>query len=268
MSNHFSKTTCLVLVAVFIFLGCEQEQERDVEVLALGPDFETISVPPDYAARAIEAAGGFHAWTKTKELQLDCVVTFYQTDGSFYLTEQRYEVYPWSNAIQISAREPRGSFVWQLSKGQFDVIEGGAQTDELPTAAPSRCFAEVILNIITAPVRFLDGSVEFAEQGASVKIQGQWYYRINRRGKPDVETVERLAEAVFYQDRDNSLVDMILFACVDAGKLLIVRGYDCDEIERGGLLVPTRIERFSTDARGNLQRRLVKIDCHTLGHAK
>ncbi|MHC4425499.1 MAG: hypothetical protein ACYSYV_05310 [Planctomycetota bacterium] len=239
-----------------------------MEVLARGPDFEAISVPPDYATRAIEAAGGFNAWTKTKELQLDCVVTCYQPDGSFYLTEQRYNVYPWSNAIQISAREPRGSFVWQLSKGQFDVLEGGAQIDELPIAAPSRCFAEVILNIITAPVRFLDESVEFAQQGSSVKIQGQWYYPINRRAKPDVETAERLAEAVFYQDRDNSLVDTILFACVDAEKLLRVRGYDYDEIEKGGLLVPTRIEIFSTDARGNLQRRLVKIDCRISGHAK
>ncbi|MGD8500353.1 MAG: hypothetical protein PVJ86_06880, partial [Phycisphaerales bacterium] len=137
-----------------------------MEVLARGPDFETISVPSDYAARAIEAAGGFNAWTKAKEVHLDCVVTFYQPDGSFYLTQQRYVVYPWSNAIQISAREPQGSFVWQLSKGQFDVLEGSAQAVELPIAAPSRCFAEVILNIITAPVRFLDGSVEFAEQGA------------------------------------------------------------------------------------------------------
>jgi hypothetical protein len=192
------------------------------------------------------------------------VATFYQPDGSFYLTEQRYKVYPWANAIQISARELQGSFVWQLANGQFDVLEGSAQIDELPTAAPSRCFAEVILSIITAPVRFLDGSVEFAEQGASVKIQGQWYYPINRRNKLAVETTGRFSEAVFYQDRDNSLVDMILFACVGAEKLLTVRGYDYDQAKTGGLLVPTRIEIFSTDARGNSQKRLVKIDCHTL----
>ena len=215
-----------------------------------------------YAIQAIEAAGG-GVWTKMEKLQLDCVVTFYQPDGSFYLTEQRYEVYPWSNSIRISAREPQGRFVWQLSEGQFDVLQGDHQI-----SVPERCFSEAILNIITAPARLLDGSVEFTKQTAAVKVRGQWYYPIGRRNKPDVESSRRLSEAIFYQDRDISLVDMIRFACIGTEKFLAVRGYDYTEIEKGGVLVPARIEIFSTDARGDSQKRLVKIDCHKLGHAK
>ena len=261
-----SRTICMVLVAVFVLAGCWQKQKEDVDVLANGPDVEAIWPPSDEAARAIEATGGLNAWKKTAMLQFDCVVTFYQPDGSFYLTEQRYEVHPWLNSIQISADEPQGAFIWKLSNGQFNVLRGAGQIDALPKAVPSCCFAEVILNIITAPARFLDGSVEFTKQSTPVKMQGKWYYPVDRQGK---DLTAGISDAVFYQDRDSSLVDMIRLACLNAGAarekpVQYVRGYDYQEVEKAGPLVPTRIEIFETDARDRSQKRLVKIDCHTV----
>lgn len=273
MRNRILETICLVLVAVFVLTGCGQKYKEDVDVLARGQEVEAISPPSEEAARAFEAAGGLDAWKKTTKLQLDCVVTFYQPDGSFYLTEQRYEVHPWLNSIQISADEPQGAFVWKLSNGQFDVLRGAGQIDALPKAVPSRCFAEVILNILTAPARFLDGSVEFTRQSTPVKMQGKWYYPIDTQGK---DFTARISDAVFYQDRDSSLVDMIRLACLSQGLLTentgaareksiqYVRGYDYQEVEKSGPLVPTRIEIFETDARDRSQKRLVKIDCHTV----
>ena len=266
MRNRISETICLVLVAVFVLAGCRQQQEEDTDVLARSPEVEAISVPFDEAGRAIKATGGLNAWKETAKLQLDCVVTFYQPDGSFYLTEQHYEVNPWLNSIQISADESKGAFVWELSGGRFNVLRGAGQIDALSNAVPSRCFAEVILNIITAPARFLDGSVEFNKQSNPVKIQGKWYYPIDRQNK---DAAARTSEAVFYQDRDSSLVDMIRLACSNTGAargktIQYVRGYDYREVEKTGLLVPTRIEILETDARDRSQKRLVKIDCHTV----
>jgi hypothetical protein len=261
----------LVLVAAFIFTGCQRQQEEDVvEVLVSGPDLEAISVPPDYVVRAIGAAGGWNAWTGMKELQLDCVVTFYQPDGSFYLTEQSHVVYPWSNSIRISAREPQGAFAWQLSKGKFDVLQDSGQSQALPVVIGSSHYAEMILSIITISAHFLDESVGFSKEATALKIQGQWYYPITRRSRPVVgaelepETARPLSKAVFYQDRDSSLVDMILFDYMSGDDFLAVRGYDYTEVEKEGVRVPVRIEIFRTDARGNLQKRLVKIDYHTL----
>jgi hypothetical protein len=259
-------TICLVLVAVFVLAGCEQKHKEDVDVLARGPEVEAISPPSADAARAFEAAGGLNAWKKATKLQLNCVVTFYQPDGSFYLTEQRYEVRPWLNSIQISADEPQGAFVWKLSNGQFNVLRGAGQIDALPKAVPSRCFAEVILNIITAPARFLDGSVEFTKQSTPVKMQGKWCYPIDRKGESHAAGI---SEAIFYQDRDSSLVDMIRLACLSSGAvreklILYVRGYDYQEVEKAGPHIPTRIEIFESDARDFSQKRLVKIDCHAV----
>ncbi|MBN1805251.1 MAG: hypothetical protein JW837_08380, partial [Sedimentisphaerales bacterium] len=79
----------------------------------------------------------------------------------------------------------------------------------------------------------------------------------------------RVSEAVFYQDRDSSLVNMIRLFCTGTGFAIdrtvqYVRGYDYKEVEKTGLLVPTRIELFETDARDHTQKRLVKIDCHAI----
>jgi hypothetical protein len=270
MRNRISKTICLVLVAVFVLTGCEQKHESNVDVMALAQEAEAISVPSDSAMRALEATGGLDAWKKTAMLQLDCVVTFYQPDGSFYLTEQHYTVHPWLNSIQISADEPKGTFVWKLSNGQFNIQRGAGKIDALPKAVPSRCFSEVILDIITAPVRFMDSSAEFSEQSDPVRMQGRWYYLINRQEKV---FTGRLSEAIFYQGRDNSLIDMIRLACTGTGLardriVQYVRGYDYKEVEKAGVIVPTRMEIFETDARDRTQKRLVKIDCHTIKRIK
>jgi len=276
------KTIWLGFVVTFILGGCSQRHKKEpVEILACEPNLETLGVAPDYAARAIEAAGGFEAWMRTKELQFDCVVTFYQADGSFYLTEQHFEVYPWSNSIRISGREPQGKFVWQFSKGQFSVLQGAAQIEALKDVQ-SRYFAELILNVITVPARFFDEPVEFVRLPEPVKVQGQWYYRINRqlkpvpvlsaplppsrepRGQAKAETAEILSEAVFYQNRDSSLCDMLWFPRMSAGGVLTVRGYDYKEIEKGAVRVPARIEifrsRFESGGAADLPQRLVKID--------
>lgn len=252
----------LVLCAIvfaFLFAGCQQEQQQqEGPAPALSPDPATVSVPSDYAARTIEAAGGLDAWTKTKELRYVCVVALYQPDGSHYLSEQRYAVYPWSNSIQICASEPEGTSVWQLSQGGFDVLQGNAGIDELSAKVPARCLAEAILSIVAAPAHFLDASAEFAARDEFVKIQGQWYQPTDAQDK----------SGVFYQNRDSSLIDMVQFECTETGRPLAVRGYDYEKIEKGGLLAPTRIEIFATDTQGNPQERLVKIDCHTMGPVK
>lgn len=261
MSDRLSETICLLLAAVLLLAGCEQSYENGESASTLAPGPESVPVPSGFAAEAIEAAGGLDAWTGAKKLRFDCVVTFYEPDGSFYLTEQRYDVSPWSNGIDISGREPKGEYAWRFLDGRLDVLRSAGQVHELPGTLERRCFAHAILAITTAPARLLDTSVQFDRQDAAVKIQGQWYHRINRAG-------ERSGETVLYQDRDSLLVDMIRVTCAEADKSLTVRGYDYQETEKDGPLVPMRVEIFSTGAGGDLQKRLAKIDCHTAGQAK
>ena len=262
------------IVVVGIVVGCQQEYKEEpeapIDVIVVEPNLVVESLP-DYVSRAIEATGGRQAWTEAKSLRLDCVVTFYKSDGSFYLTEQDYEIYPWLNSIRISATEPQGNFVWELSRGGLEGGESWYTGIGLPVQLCSKhYFTELILDITTAPVRFLDKPVVFTKDSRPVKMEGLWYHSIERVN-PDKTGI--FSYAVFYQNRDSSLVDIIWFAGVDSSVIaseaqpsvaipisLAVRGYDYREVEKGGVRVPTKIEIFRTDAAGVLQERLVKID--------
>jgi hypothetical protein len=275
MSNNFSRAIWLFLTGALVFTGCERQQEQQAVFEAdTNPDVAMPSVGPDYVMKAVEGVGGRESWAQTRELQLDCVVTFYQAGGSFYLTEQHHVVEPWSNSIRISALEPAGRFAWELSRGRFSVLQADGQEDALPATIGVKPFAEMILTILTIPARFFDEAAEFSRQTTPLKVHGQWYYPIDRLYIPVVGTaIESQAavtmpNAVFYQNRDTFLIDMILFDFKGEDSILAVRGYDYAEVERNGVLVPSRVEIFRADASGNLHERLVKTDYHTLERSK
>jgi len=293
----------LIVVAAFIVSGCssifhrpssilgpgtrdEERGTRDLgpqkDVLVAEPNIEPLVFIADYASGAINATGGMDVWMKTKKLALIGVGTFFEPDDSLYLTEHHFEVYPWLNSIKVSAQEPLSRFVWQLSEGRFNVLEGDERDPALrePKVDVStrivsyRDYVEAILNAITAPLRFLDVSVGFIKEPGPVKMEGQWYYPIAQTypapkaigpgsEQMDVIPVEPYwSKVVFFQNRDSSLVDMVWFADIDQKKFLAVRGYDYEEVEEGGILVPTKIEIFKTNARAVTEERLVKIDFH------
>ena len=259
MINRLS-ITVLALMTAFAVAGCGRRYKQEV-IVPLGlVGLEPNVIVPEYASHAIEATGGYQAWTKTKKLCFDCVVTFYSPDGSFYLTEHYYQIYPWSNSIRISATEPQGKFDWELSRGRLNGSLSQRIGVGLPARFRERYLAEMILDITTAPIRLLDGPAEFTKDADLVRMEGLLYYPIERVIPDEVEIKKYWSNAVFYRNRDSSLVDMIRFADVDDGKFLMVRGFNYRPAEKKAASVPAKIEIFRTDARGVLQQRLVKID--------
>lgn len=260
MGNRLVIIICLAFVTISLYGGCQQKQAKEVDILAREPNLATINIPSDYAAWAIESAGGFDAWAGTIVLPYNCVVAFYQSDSSFYLTKQQYVIYPWSNSIEMSGREPHGDFSWQLLQGRFEVLRENRQIANMLSPVDSRCFAESIFNIVTAPVRLSDKSVSFTRDANPVKIQGQWYLPIERHGSTDIESLLRNPQIVYYQNRDNFAIDILRIVCPGREQFLTVRGYDYKKIKNGQIVIPHRIEVFLTDSQGNSQKRLVKID--------
>jgi len=276
---------CLVIAVICIAAGCGQQRKKDVGILARGPDFEKLVVPGDYAAAAIEATGGLQHWAKIQKVQLDCVVTFYAASGgddSFYLTEQRFYIYPWSNSIEVFGKEPLGAIAWQLSGGQFRALPGddpsAALRDVSVMGVSCRDYTESVLKIATAPVQFLQTGAVFVKGPAPIKMEGLWYDPIESATADSFQQGPALAQSrpppadqgaavkpywsrvVYCQNRDTSLVDLLWLADIEQGKFLAVRGYDYKEIEKTGILLPTKIEIFRTDARAVSKERIVKID--------
>ena len=260
MINRFSKTILLVVVTFFIVVGCEQQQQQQQKE-ELSPHI------PAYKQKAVEKAGGLEAWDKTINLESDCVVTFYQPDGSFNLTEQHHEISPWLNLIHISAQETQGKSIWEFSPAGLRVIERTERTSFFPVGLGAEDFAKAILDITTAPVQLLKSKAGLMRGSSPVKVEGRWVYRIEQVG---VKTGSEpyWPKRLFYQNRDSSLVDMLWFTGIDRGTFLAVRGYYYREVEKGGVVVPAKIEIFTTDVQGVIQHRLVKIDYHQLKTTK
>ena len=263
MTGTLSKTIYVLLAALFLVAGCGAGRRKDE---AYEPLFDPNIVVQDYASAAIAATGGKRAWTNAKKLELDCVVTFYQPDGSFYLTEQHHEIHPWSNLIRMYAQEPTGKFVWQLSADTFNMLQAGKPVDPARVAGFYRDLAKAVLDLTTAPARFLDGGVVFAKGDAAVKIEGLSYYPIERRRSGIFAFAQPQSSRVFfYQNRDSSLVDIIWFS---SERFLAVRGYDYCPIKKRGVSVPSKVEIFATNEHGVFLQRLVKLDYHSLKPTK
>jgi len=247
----------LLLSVAFAVTGCQEPQQKPLgDPLAYGgPDVNSIVVTDNFASKVIAATGGCKAWVKTKKLELDCVVTFYNKDGTYYLTEQYHDIYPWSNAVRVSSVEPQGKFVGLLSKDSFSA----ESPPQVRVQYDIRNMMYAVRYIMTAPVRFLDKSVKFVKD-APVRMEGLWYYPIRCSNLSSQTTGDEPRKVVFYQNRDTTFIDIIRFINPAGMKYLMVRGYDYRIVKEAGLLLPTRIEIFKTNLIGVIQYRLLKIE--------
>lgn len=261
MSNRLWNVIWTAIACVIVVGGCAVESEKQgTDLLAVGPELERLTISSEEAGVAIESAGGLDAWARAKEIQLACVTTFYQEDGSYYLSEQLYDVFPWSNAIRISGREPRSEYAWEFHKGRFGVLQGESEYDGLQVGVDNGCIAEGILSVITAPIRLLDEAVEFQWSAEMVKLEGQWYRPIKRAAKAGLVVAENLRDAGFYQKRSSGRVDMVLLRCGGPEGMLIVRGHDYTLLGKDGAMIPSKIEAFKTDPSGRVRHRIIEID--------
>ena len=203
------KIVCTLLVLIAL-TGCQKSVKQEENSLAVDPMADKVKAPAQFASIAIDKAGGLEAWGSVREIQLDCIVTFYDKDAGYYLTKQKYDIFPWSNSIVISGNESNAAYSWQLSEGNFVVLKGADQINGFNNQIGSGYFAEAILNLVTAPARFLDKSVEYSRKTDAVNIQGRWCYPITRSIKTGKQSIP--SNIVFYQNRSNSLVDMLLLS--------------------------------------------------------
>ena len=93
---------------------------------------------------------------------------------------------------------------------------------------------------------------------APLKLGGRWYSVATRTLKPERTDSVDMADVVFYQNRDTSVIDRVLVA--SGQRVFLVNAYDYREVKKGGILVPTRLEVHEANDRGASLRRLIRID--------
>lgn len=269
------RSVVLIVLTGLILTGCgrqvSKDPSRDPDLLATGPDPDSMPAPRPFVAASIDSVGGLPAWTQCHRLDFDAIVTAHHPDGGQYLTEHRFSIYPWSDAIQVTAGEPRERLAWQVVCGQYS-LDGNPDLDISPLRASYREYAEAVLQIVTTPARMLEPSVVLTRRPMPVQSAGQWYQPIDARYQPrEIVSVEKgrkkvtvvepyWTEGTYFQRHDGPIVDMIWLGNPLAGKFLLVRGYDYTRVVGEGVRIPTKIEIFQSGPGAQFGPRLALID--------
>jgi hypothetical protein len=261
----------LIVLTALTLTGCggqvSKESPQDLNLLATGPDRNVLSAPRPFVSAALDATGGLAAWEQCRKIEFQAAVTACEREGSFYLTEHDFVLCPWSDAIQVTAHEPRANFTWQMVGGQYRAPQADPNLDVSPLKDVSGDYAGAVLQIATAPVRMLDDRMGLTLAPAAVQIAGQWYLPIDAKHQARKAGAKEKAAAepywtqgIYYQGQDRSLIDMIWLGNPAAQRFVIVRGYDYARNAGNGVLIPTKIEVFHSDPDANIGSRIALID--------
>lgn len=277
MVTRVMRSAVWIALTGLILTGCGRQVSRapseaeEPDLLATGPVSDVAPAPRSFVVPSIEATGGLPAWSLCRRLQFDAVVTAHHPDGGLYLTEHRFTLYPWSDAIQVIAGEPRAPLAWQVVRGQY-AIHGDEGLDISPLSSLYREYAEAVLQIVTAPVRMLGENVALTRRPIPMQIGGQWYQPIDaryqareivsrERGRDRVTTVEpHWTHGTYFQNQRRPFVDLIWLGNPVEQRFLLVRGYDYARPAGEGVLIPTKIEIFQSGPEAQWGPRLALID--------
>jgi hypothetical protein len=241
----------ILLSALILIIapGCTKKVEKAPSTEPV-PHVVTI---PAFAKAAVATIGGEEAWGNTQVIIGECSAKFYKPDGTFYLTRQRHAVYPWSDSIRIYAPEPQGTFVWQLTGGNFTLLEGSSwQVAALPITICDASIARALWNIIAAPAGIAtQADPNTATPGKVIRIEGLWHYPL---ALSDTQT--------FYLNKDNNIFDIYLLRDTP-NTAIMARGYDYRVIAKTNISVPSKVELFAADGSCTPNRKIAEFDYHT-----
>lgn len=228
--------------AFFYVSGCLRSVEQQASVEIVRAEEE-----------AAKACGG------GERIEAKCIVSFYSDDGSKYISEQQHTICPVSESITIVAKEPQGSYIWELSGESFGILKGTAKSGSVPKASIDRGIAKIILTSLLAGGGFITESDGLRLEPA--KIEGQWYQPIELGSGPS----KSWALVRLYQNMGSKKIDMVKLKDSEQKLLLIARSYNYRWIEEIGKNLPTKIDVFDTDNKGFPERRLLQIDYQRIG---
>jgi len=194
---------------------------------------------------------------KDKIISADCIVTFYGPESGKYLSRQQHKICPAPGSIAISADEPQGRLVVQLSEKGFELSVSQINPNEFSKTMQQSNIAEAILTSILAGAGFIGetGGVELTP----MKIQGQWYKPI------ELAPLEpaRPSRTIF-KNNDTSLTDLVHIKDPAGDAILIARSYNYRWFEEIGRSIPMKIDISTTTPNAETPQLLLQINYHNV----
>lgn len=190
-------------------------------------------------------------------ISADCIVTFFDGQGSKYISQQHHTIYPQVSAIKVEAAEPEGNFQWELFNGVFKTVRSGSSKS--PVTLCSNEIARAIILTVSAKGGFLDDNAGTLLEPMS--IAGQVYQPVVLYSV-DHDPIK----LKIYRDVSSHKVGWVEVGSSKA--LLAARGYNPRNFKGSDKIMPTSIDIYDTDKDGRPSDRIMKLEYNTYSISK
>jgi hypothetical protein len=151
-------------------------------------------------------------------IEADCIVHYYKSNASAYITAQQHRFNPQAGFFQASSKEPVGTVQCSLVRDVFDSSELKKELlSDLPGSFWNQNLATVLFYSFCAGGDLLDTASMTA--GENVKIDGQWYKPFTPAWPTDVDVK-------VLQSLDSRRVEAVELTDVKKGSVWLVRCYN------------------------------------------
>ena len=167
------------------------------------------------------------------DLELSCVAEFLRSDGSKYLTEQKYEISSNPKAITITAKEPFGQIIWSVQNGKYIIrknVPANVFDRELYRQIMDKNIAESLLELYLAGLN----KEPVGKAGEkTLKFENQLY-------EPVVRTDSGVS---IYRNKATGKLDLVTSG--SDGKVYFLHGFNYRKMEqKENAFYPSKIDIF------------------------
>ncbi len=224
------KTTALTIVGLLLVsAGCQDSLTTD-------------TAAPRATARGNEIMISAH-----------CLVAYYHGANAGYLSEQKHTIRPGSNAIDIIASEPGGTFRRQLAGGAYKSSGPTATVDQSPVDVIDRDIVVAILSAFNASAGYY-GS-ESVTKPDKTRIDGKWYQPIQLGNIVIPSTTITLLQSL-----DDGAIDLVWVHNTQTSAVTTGRAYNMARLKAAGTFVPTKIDIFRRTAGATEDKKILQVN--------
>ncbi len=188
------------------------------------------------------------------EISADCIVTYFDEQGSKYVSEQHHTIYPQAMSITVTAVEPEGDFQWSLLNGVFSTVSRGSSNSSV-TLCSNEIAHSIVLNI-AAKGGFLGDETGIMLD--PVSIAGQVYQPIVLHSGENSLIKQKL-----YRDVSTNKINWVEVGNSGGNVLYASRGYNVRKIKDSVSFIPTSIDVYNTGKDGRPSDLKMKIEYKT-----
>ena len=210
MKHLVSLLIASMAVVGILFTGCSQSQQETQD--------EPVAV--------------------TAAITTDCIVHYYKTNASAYMTRQQHGYNPSAGFFQAVSTEPTGTVQCSLLKDNYDSSGQKQQTlSDLPATFWSKNLAIAVYYSFCAGGGLLE--IESMIPAANIKIEGQWYTPLKPQWPSDITLT-------LLQSLDTKRIELVQLEDTKEGLSWLVRNYNLRYSKELSVRVPRMIDVFDT----------------------